>query len=250
VTVTYEDQARAWSAPPVDGVGYRPSVELLMLSDAALRGVIAAMEQVRYEGWRNEGNRWRDTFRLDEEGPELAVMDYGCGTGIEALQYARNGHRVTVADIAPENVSLAKRVLAVHGFGPVIGTVLKAERPRTPWDEGSFDVIHAAGVLHHIPWVEDVVEEIAWLLKPGGELRMMVYSDDTWRQVTDTEPPQNVGDHPMFPSYVRAMDAVGGWADWYNSSRVEERFGKWFDLEWYVRLDTQLHYDGARLVKR
>jgi SAM-dependent methyltransferase len=42
--------------------------------------------------------------------------------------------------------------------------------------DGTFDVVYSFGVLHHIPKVEQAVGEIGRVLKPGGELLVMLYN--------------------------------------------------------------------------
>jgi SAM-dependent methyltransferase len=87
------------------------------------------------------------------------------------------------------------------------------------------------GVLHHIEHPVPVVEQMARWLAPGGELRVMVYSDNGWRAATGTEPPADVTDHPARERFVRWGDELGDWADWYSEARLAERFGAWFDVE-------------------
>lgn len=218
----FEEQQAAWAAPPVDDVGYIPSAELVRYSDAELRRLVEKFEATRYGGERNRDNVWRDVLGLDTTHG-CTVLDYGCGTGVEALQYAKSGNQVWVADIAVANVELACRVQALYGYY-AHGLNIRGEAPFI--EPGTtFDVIHCSGVLHHIPEPRPVVERFAELLRPGGEVRLMLYSDQAWRHWTGTEPPEDVTDHPMRDTFVRAMDSVGDWADWYDRGRLESRFG-------------------------
>lgn len=224
----FADQQRAWSAPPVDNVGYISSADLLDYPDDNLRALVERFEAARYEGERNRDNVWRDVLGLDSTH-DSTVLDYGCGTGVEALQYAKAGNKVWVADIAPTNVQLACHIASLYGYEAhplVIDGQWPFIAPST-----SFDVIHCSGALHHIPEPRPVVERFAELLKPGGELRLMLYSDDAWRKYTETEPPEDVTDHPMREAFVRAMDSVGAWADWYDRGRLESRFGDLLTIE-------------------
>lgn len=242
----YERQRMAWSNPPVDGVGYLSAAKLSELPADDLVALIERMEHERYNGWRNENGRWRSMLGLDTtHGKD--VLDYGTGTGIEALQYARAGNRVSVADIAPENVALAQRVLRAFGYRAEEGHVLAEDYPRALLVPCSFDVVHAAGVLHHIEDVDDVVAEIAEWLRPGGELRVMLYSDVSWQRATNTPPPTNIREHTCFQQYVAAMDAVGEYADWYDCTKIERRWGGWFDVIDCGYLDGTLGYIGAVL---
>ena len=223
---TAEDRD-AWSRVPVDDVGYVSSAELLALPDNQLRALIADMEVTRYKGWRNHRGGWVSWMALDRL-PER-VLDFGCGTGIEALQYARRGHAVSVTDICDHNVVLAERVLALHGYRPERAWV-QAPGGDVILRKLRFDAVHMAGVLHHIREPVPVIREVARHLPAGGQLRLMVYSDQGWRIATGTEPPAEVTGHEAQERFTRFFDAVGSWADWYDEDRLRERFGTWFGV--------------------
>src|SRR5215831_10536253 len=223
-------QREAWSAPPVDDVGYLPSEQLLKLDDRQLLELAQGMRQARYQGWRNHGGLWRDVMGLDSL-TGLDVLDFGCGTGVEACELAAGGNRVGLADIAKPNLVLANRVMRLHGHTPTGLHVVRATPPYLDVPDSSFDVWYASGVLHHIPWAREIMETAHRLLRPGGECRLMVYSDDGWREATGTEPPEDAPAHPAYERFVRFMDGVGEYADWYSLPRLDERFGDLFTVE-------------------
>lgn len=203
------------------------------------------MQTERYSGWRNYENRWRDVLGLDETSGRI-VLEYGCGLGVEALQYARKDNEVHVADIVRENVRLAQRVLSLWGFGSVGHFLQSSEVIPTP--EDALDVIHCAGVLHHVENPVPVVEEFAKILKSGGELRLMLYSDEAWRIATGSEPPkENSHEHPSFMQFVRTWDGVGDYADWYNKPKLERLFGHVFRVTQYEPLTMHGEYVGVRM---
>lgn len=228
MTVNFDDQAAAWSSPPVDDVGYLPSAEMLTYRAAKLRKLVDKFETARYQGHRNAGGAWRQALGLDSTHGRT-VLDYGCGVGVEALQYAKAGNDVWVADIAPDNVALALRVLNLYGY-KAHGLNITGQWPFIDTEE-TFDVIHCCGVLHHIPNPRPVVQRMAELLVPNGELRLMLYSDRSWLDVTQTAPPEDVATHQAFQHFVHRMDTVGAWADWYDEGRLERRFGDILTVE-------------------
>lgn len=249
-TPTFAEQKKAWANPPVDDVGYLPSQELLTWDDEALLDLISNMAQSRYQGWRNWEMRWRTVLGLDSTRDKV-VLDYGCGVGLEALQYAKLGNNVTIADIARSNVLLAERVLTLHGYEADTMVLPKNPAQIEGWD-GIFDVIHCCGVLHHIPRPEPVVKNMARWLVDGGELRLMLYSDEAWRIATRTEPPEEgkVEDFVEFEQFWQHWDPLGGFADWYDRARLERRFGEWFHVSSCKPLTQHGEYLGAVLVKR
>ena len=245
---TFSSRQQAWSSPPVDDIGYLPSRELLDWDPVDLLDIIGRMAESRYGGWRNWEMRWRTVLRLDRTHGKR-VLDYGCGVGLEALQYAKRGNQVWIADISEDNLKLAERVLDLEGHSPE-GSYLVQEKDPIITPLYPFDVIHCVGVLHHIPEPEPVVEAMASWLVPEGELRLMVYSDQAWRIATGTEPPPYVEDSPHFDVYWQHWDPIGGFADWYDKRRLEIRFGKWFNVEVYEPLTQYGEYVGAVLVKK
>jgi SAM-dependent methyltransferase len=247
---SFADQRAAWSRLPVDDRGYLPMWLLATAPAEELAAIAATMEQVRYQGWRNHEGRWRDVLGLDTTHAKT-VLDYGCGVGLEALQYAKAGNQVVVADINPEAALIAQRLLAACGFQAAdYAQIMDPPRLESPRPQRTFDVVHMAGVLHHIPHPRPTVELAHRLLKARGELRLMVYSDRAWRNANGTEPPDDVTGHPQLERYVRTMDEVGGWADWYNRARLEQRFGDLFAVTRCERLGPDGQYLAAVLTRK
>lgn len=230
------DPTVAWASPPVDDIGYISSEKLLDISDEDLADLIVNFERTRYTGWRNWRNNWRRVLKLDTTH-DKAVLDWGCGVGMEALQYAKAGNDVRLADIVPSNVELARRVLELFGYSESRSA-------------GPYDVIHCCGVLHHVPNPVDVMRDFSYRLQKKGEVRLMLYSDWAWRIHTGLEPPESTAEHALFETYVRAMDGVGDYADWYDADKLERLFGEWYKVENFEYLTQDMSYCGAVMVKR
>ncbi len=245
---SFASQKRAWSSPPVDDIGYLPAADLLAMDDHEFCTVMRKMEENRYGGWRNLRNRWIDALRIDDTH-DKRVLDYGCGVGVEALQFAPS-NRVWVADIVPENLWVAERLFELSDFDLEDALLISGRKPYLRPPE-PLDVIHCSGVLHHIVDPVPVVKEMAGWLTDGGELRLMLYSDKAWLAATNEyPPPEDVTDHPLREKFVRTYDAVGDWADWYNQQRLHDRFGEWFGVADYQPITRAGDYVGAVLVKR
>lgn len=242
---TLNESRQAWSSPPVDGIGYLASAGLLALPDEAFLHLIREAERERYGGWRNHQGNWRRLLGPSADDEGLTVLDYGCGIGLEALQWARARNDVTVADIVPENIDVACRTLHLHGYG--YSGINSSDVTMTG---ARFDVVLCNGVLHHIPDPAWTMRTFHRVLQPGGQVRLMVYSDEAWRIATGTEPPDTVVGHPLHDRYWRTWDSVGGYADWYNRDRLEQRFGDLFTIRECGYLTERREYLGAILVKR
>lgn len=236
----------AWSHPPVEGLGYVSSAELLDASDAELVLHIARARSERHgvDGWRNYRNRWVDTLHGDVAG--RTVIDFGCGFGLEAVALAEAGAVVTLADIAVTNMELAARIMELKGHE--WRSMLPIDR-YWPFVTTSdrFDIFYCNGVLHHIPWADSIMERARELLAPGGEARLMVYTDQAWIQAVGTPAPAEPTRDPGFDRYVAHMDGVGRYAIFYTPEIITARFGAWFDLDVWQPLGPDGTYAAAIL---
>jgi SAM-dependent methyltransferase len=248
-SATFATQVQEWSRPPVDGVGYISSTDLLALPDHELRRMIDAMRRTRYDvnQWRNWRGKWRDLMGLDRYVGK--VLDYGCGVGVESLELAMSGNEVVVADIVQTNIDVTARVLRLYGYA-VYNASLIGETQTVALRPGSYDAFHCNGVLHHCVAPRLVMEEAHALLSDHGEARIMVYSDQGWRWATGEDPPDDdVREHPRFETFVRAFDAVGMHADWYDESKIKRLFGDLFEIERFDYITQDGRYCVAVLRK-
>lgn len=188
-----------WERLPVDDVGYLHPDEILKLNDSELRRWTQGFEHRRYGGWRNHDNLWRSTLGLDTTHGKH-VIDYGCGFGIDALQFARNGNQITLFDLTPEGLQAARRVLIVHGYDCC------TTMDRLP----DADIFYANGSLHHTPDMPSILAGA-----PCPEARLMVYSDRAWQDKGGGE------------GFWRQMDEVGGYADWYTPETLQAAAPDW-----------------------
>jgi cyclopropane fatty-acyl-phospholipid synthase-like methyltransferase len=106
-----------------------------------------------------------------------SVLDAGCGTGDTALFFAGRGHKVTGIDFLEEPIQRARRKAAERGL-PINFFVMDAlalkDLPEL------FDNVIDSG-LFHVFSDEDrkrYVEGLATVLKPGGRLFLLCFSDE------------------------------------------------------------------------
>jgi SAM-dependent methyltransferase len=116
-----------------------------------------------YEHRFADYSRWRDRD----------VLEVGCGLGTDTVRFARAGARVTALDIAPTAVELTRRHLDAEGLA---AAVVQADAEELPFADGSFDLVYSWGVVHHTPDTARAVREVARVLRPGGEARVMLYN--------------------------------------------------------------------------
>lgn len=105
-----------------------------------------------------------------------SILDSGCGTGENALYFASRGQKVTGIDFLAEPIQRAKTKAAERGLTPtfrVMDALALKELPEV------FDSVIDSG-LFHVFGDEDrrrYVEGLASVLKPGGRLFLLCFSD-------------------------------------------------------------------------
>lgn len=105
------------------------------------------------------------------------VLEIGVGLGTDFVRFARTGAHVTGVDLTPRAVELVRRRLELEGLK---GDVRVADAEHLPFDSRTFDRVYSWGVLHHTPDTPRAVQEAIRVLKPGGELCVMLYARRSW----------------------------------------------------------------------
>jgi SAM-dependent methyltransferase len=103
----------------------------------------------------------------------LNVLEIGVGQGTDLVQFGLNGARCFGADITDAHLELTRLNFQLRGLDVVLK---KCDATRLDFQDGFFDLVYTFGVLHHIPEIDLVLQEIHRVLKPGGKLIFSVYS--------------------------------------------------------------------------
>jgi cyclopropane fatty-acyl-phospholipid synthase-like methyltransferase len=105
-----------------------------------------------------------------------SVLDSGCGTGENALFFASRGQKVTGLDFLAEPIAIARRKATERG---VTATFLVMDALALKQLPEVFDNVIDSG-LFHVFSDDDrrrYVEGLASVLKPGGRLFLLCFSD-------------------------------------------------------------------------
>lgn len=109
--------------------------------------------------------------------PGRAVLDAGCGAGVDLVHFARGGAACVGVDVAAEAIALARRNLAQQGLS---AELLVADGEALPFADGRFDYVFAHGVVQYTPDDRRLIDECRRVLTPGGRAFFQVYNRVSW----------------------------------------------------------------------
>ncbi len=110
-------------------------------------------------------------------GRAETVLVAGCGTGFEPIDMARMDPSLAITAMDLSRASLAHGMRVAEDLGLtrvqfVQGDILALDKVRA-----RFDVVTSTGVLHHMARPEDGLARLAGVLRPGGVVRLGLYSE-------------------------------------------------------------------------
>ena len=105
--------------------------------------------------------------RFERFGPQLKVLDLGCGTGAVTLHLARRGFTVRALDQSPDMIAIAEGKVERAGLRGNV-TFHVGDAVSLPFEPDEFDLVTSQRVLHHLPDIRPAFAEVDRVLKPGG----------------------------------------------------------------------------------
>lgn len=181
-------------------------------------------------------------FGFDEFAGK-SILEIGCGSGIDSLEFARNGARVTAVDFTKSAVQLTKELSQESGF-PI--EVLKVNARKLCFTHESFDCVYSYGVLHHIPDVEQVLEEVHRVLKPNGKVIAMLYNRDSLLYAYSIIYLHGIRDRLLLDGLYTEDELVSRYSERNEGCPYAKAYTKEeaFDLfrRWFDGVEVSVHY--------
>lgn len=130
------------------------------------------------------------------------AIDLACGTGDIALETAAKGATVFGLDITPRMVEIgrAKAKRARHDGVWPIPKFLVGDMTALPFPNSSVDLVTTGYGLRNVPVLEEALDEIARVLRPGGRLLSLDFNRPRWRVV-----------RAVYLGYLTAVGSILGW---------------------------------------
>jgi len=171
-----------------------------------------------------------------ELGPDLDLLDVGCGRGGHGLWVAgRTRARLVGLDISPVAIGRARDLATT--FAQVVNCrFVVGSAAQMPFEDASFDCAMSIDVLQLVPTRESI-HEVARVLRPGGRLAFT-----SWEALDET------AERALFPRDYRAILADAGFlvTGHVRSHTDQDKLKAWCDL---VLADLDANHDLSDDVK-
>jgi ubiquinone/menaquinone biosynthesis C-methylase UbiE len=128
----------------------------------------SAVEKYRYETY----SPWLKDEVKFEQFTGKYILEVGGGLGTDHVQFAKAGAKTFDLDLAKEHLRLSKERFAQNNLS---GNFIYGDAELSPFRNNSFDTVYSFGVLHHTPDTQKSIEEVRRVLKPSGEVMIMLY---------------------------------------------------------------------------
>lgn len=180
------------------------------------------------------------------------ILELGCGAGEASVYFAKQGADVVATDISNGMLKLVAEVANRHNVAVQTSKCLSDD---LPFEDGTFDIVYAANLLHHVE-LEPTLVEVRRVLKKGGVFvcwdplahnpLINIYRSMATEVRTDDEHPLKISDLGRFRAFFPVVEYDATWLltlwiflRFYLVERVDpnkERYWKKILVE-YERLD-------------
>lgn len=109
------------------------------------------------------------------------ILEIGCGIGTDAIMFAKNGCEYHGIDLSDESLCITKKRFELYNLDGKFYN-MNAENMNI-FESDYFDMIYSFGVIHHTENPEKILDEIFRVLKPNGELKVMLYAKQSWKKM-------------------------------------------------------------------
>ena len=164
-----------------------------------------------------------DHTLLTQTDSPLNILVAGCGTGRHAIRLAQyfTQVQVTALDLSHSALAYAKHQAdkrQCRNIHFIQGDILQAENLQQ-----HFDVIECSGVLHHMQSPQAGLLALARQLKPGGVIKIALYSATARQQITElrqlwgSKLPRQASEMRLVREALLQGSIEGDWKEIYNS---------------------------------
>lgn len=106
------------------------------------------------------------------------VLEIGCGAGVHAMLLAQAGANLTAIDLTHNAIEMTRNRFEAFGLA---GDIRQGDAEALDFEDDTFDLVWSWGVIHHSADMQQAIDEIHRVLKPGGLAQVMVYHKNSVR---------------------------------------------------------------------
>jgi SAM-dependent methyltransferase len=103
------------------------------------------------------------------------VLEVGFGAGTDFIQWLRAGAILSGVDLTPEALENVRHRIDAYQL-PAPEKIMVADAENLPFESDYFDLGYSFGVLHHTPDTLRALRELVRVVRPGGEIKVMLYN--------------------------------------------------------------------------
>ena len=139
----------------------------------------------------------------DRAGERL--LEIGCGMGADLVAFAQRGFDVTGVDLSSDAIAMTALHLETLELS---GEAKSANAEELPFPSDTFDEVFSTGVFQHTPEPQKAIDEAIRVLRPGGNMTVVLYHRRSWfwllSQLGRTNVEFQEEDAPIIDAYTRA----------------------------------------------
>ena len=105
------------------------------------------------------------------------VLEVGCGAAVDSVHFAKGGAQVTGIDLADVSIGLAKKNF---GLRQLPGEFFVMNGEAMEFADDTFDLVYCHTVLMYTPNIQQMIDEIHRVLKPGGTAVLQLFNRKSW----------------------------------------------------------------------
>ena len=174
------------------------------------------------------------------------VLEVGAGIATDARRLIGRGAVYTGINVDPGSTATANQALRLFNLP---GQVLERNATTMDFADNSFDAIYSFGVLQHIPEIGKAIGHVHRVLKPGGELLIMLYNRSSINYKIEIMFLRKLGLRILLlPGALSVMSALGfPRAKLERHREIFKERGSMSDQEWLSRNTNGPDYPYCRV---
>ena len=121
-----------------------------------------------------------ENFIPYDETKDKRVLEVGCGSGLVSSHLAKSGSMLTSIDLTKQAIETTTERFKLYNLK---ADIKQMNAESMGFDDNTFDFVISWGVIHHSGSMQNILNEIYRVLKPGGKAYLMVYNKNSIRSL-------------------------------------------------------------------